>query len=871
MRPNFALSLSFSGIQLLQRQENGWGRVGDVDIGSADLSGDLSALLSKAEALGSGPVETKLIIPDDQIKYLTVDATGLDKDALQSAVLSALDGATPYAVDELEFDFANETGKVHVAAVAKETLQEAEAFATEHGFAPLGFVAAPAADNFPKEASFGVSTLGKSKGIAAIDSDGSLAIATDEAVAIVKEPEPVVEDAPKQEELSIPVPGFSSRRAAATPAEDVPVPEPKIAKSEALEPGTPAPLAATPRLEGAQREQAAPPLSAPPVSPALSTEQIDHGATPKVTGVSDAALEETAIEARLAALRPGRAVDETAFDDDIPPMPTGYAPAPSVNGELRGASDGAPVADLRAPVVPVAIPSVEAPADKPKRNGAEAAAKAAAMAGSAGSAAIAGVRGLMAKRAKAKAEQTPAAATAPVPAPAAGEPAVSIKEDEKQRMTVFGARKPKKKKEAIAVGGKPRFLGLILTAILLLFLVSVAAWASVFLDEGLARFFGGGERNKAIAELPLQDAEPSSEELIELASLDTGEDDILVDDLPLVQDGLTQVAPVPAPPIITPEEAAAKYAATGIWLATPAQPLSPPKIALEDVYTTSIDRKITGQDAFALEPLSRSRDALPSGVTGPPPAGTQFAFDDTGLVVATPEGVITPEGALVFLGRPARVPPAVPERLRLARLTPSDDVQSDAAEDVSIVASMRPKARPATLVEDTERTQLGGNSRAELAKIRPKLRPKLAKEIAETEAAETPATKFAIATSRKPSQRPRNFSRIVARAQKQAESQPQATQVAAVAPRTVKPKIPSSASVAKTATVRNAINLSRVNLIGVYGKPSSRRALVRLSSGRYKKVKVGDRVDGGRVSAIGEARLIYTKRGRNVTLRMPKG
>jgi hypothetical protein len=71
--------------------------------------------------------------------------------------------------------------------------------------------------------------------------------------------------------------------------------------------------------------------------------------------------------------------------------------------------------------------------------------------------------------------------------------------------------------------------------------------------------------------------------------------------------------------------------------------------------------------------------------------------------------------------------------------------------------------------------------------------------------------------------------------------------------------------------VKNAINLRAVNLIGVYGKPSSRRALVRLSNGRYQKVKVGDRIDGGRVSAIGDAELRYKKGSRNLTLKMPKG
>ncbi len=85
------------------------------------------------------------------------------------------------------------------------------------------------------------------------------------------------------------------------------------------------------------------------------------------------------------------------------------------------------------------------------------------------------------------------------------------------------------------------------------------------------------------------------------------------------------------------------------------------------------------------------------------------------------------------------------------------------------------------------------------------------------------------------------------------------------------PPVPSRASVAKQATVRNAINLGKVNLIGIYGSPSKRRALVRLASGKYVKVEVGDRVDGGRVSAIGSNELRYVKRGRNITLKMPKG
>ena len=98
------------------------------------------------------------------------------------------------------------------------------------------------------------------------------------------------------------------------------------------------------------------------------------------------------------------------------------------------------------------------------------------------------------------------------------------------------------------------------------------------------------------------------------------------------------------------------------------------------------------------------------------------------------------------------------------------------------------------------------------------------------------------------------------------------TRVAAAAtsaPRAVAPAIPSKTSVARSATVKNAINLRQVNLIGVYGKPSARRALIRLSNGRYQKVSIGDRIDGGRVSAIGNSELRYSKGGRNVVLKMP--
>ena len=85
------------------------------------------------------------------------------------------------------------------------------------------------------------------------------------------------------------------------------------------------------------------------------------------------------------------------------------------------------------------------------------------------------------------------------------------------------------------------------------------------------------------------------------------------------------------------------------------------------------------------------------------------------------------------------------------------------------------------------------------------------------------------------------------------------------------PKIPTKASVAKSATYVNALNLSKTNLIGVYGTHSKRYALIRQANGKYKKVKVGDRIDGGQVKAITQNEVRYQKGGRLIILKMPKG
>ncbi|MFD2104476.1 pilus assembly protein PilP [Tabrizicola soli] len=75
---------------------------------------------------------------------------------------------------------------------------------------------------------------------------------------------------------------------------------------------------------------------------------------------------------------------------------------------------------------------------------------------------------------------------------------------------------------------------------------------------------------------------------------------------------------------------------------------------------------------------------------------------------------------------------------------------------------------------------------------------------------------------------------------------------------------------AKQATFADAINLSKLNLIGTYGTDSRRYALIRQSNGRYKKVTVGDKIDGGTIKAITETEVRYQKGGRLLSLKLPR-
>lgn len=767
MKPHFALSLSVEGIGLLHRAEGaGWHLVGEIAFDSADLAADLDGLRDKALAIDPDGLACKLILPEEQIKYLDLAAEDAPADDLATLVANALDGATPYRLEELAYDWVLTGGRVQVAAVARETLQEAEDFARHHRFNPVSFVARPDPSRFAGEPFFGLV-----RGGAAVERDAA----------------PVT----------------------------------------ILPPADPAAIPAAPMdMAAAMPEAEAAPAPAEASLPAFSSIRAA-----RVASLSDAAP-------RLAGAVRFTASAEQAVAPDLPRP--GKAP------RLNGAS--------AAEAMPPLGRAARAPTPLPDENAA-------------------------------RRPDSPA--------------------DEAQRLTIFGARDP-------APGrGKPRHLALILTAILLVFLIGVAAWAAIFTESGLARILRGPEPQIAITpDLPEPLAPPEDPVPMDIPppraltapeTLPETAPEILPEATPEATpeavpaaDPLLSEAPVsppePAPRHdVTPQEAIARYAATGIWQIAPLPPDVPEVTSLDDVYQTSIDETVQFQDALALPAAAGlAQDPLPLPQSPPAPAGTRFALDSRGLVEARPEGSVTPDGVRVIAGPPPARPPERP--VRAAAETPAAPTAAE-IEARSRLASLRPRTRPDDLIEQGERGALAGRTRVELAALRPRSRPAsvtaaaaaartdpdaVAAALAEAVATPDPqATAQAVAASLKPRLRPgepeRNTATPAAPAPAPSTDSMDDGEPELVAAIRSAPIIPSSASVARAATDSKAIKLRDVNLIGVYGTPGNRRALVRLPNGRYQKVKVGDRIDGGKVSAIGDSELRYNKRGRDVVLNMPKG
>ena len=116
------------------------------------------------------------------------------------------------------------------------------------------------------------------------------------------------------------------------------------------------------------------------------------------------------------------------------------------------------------------------------------------------------------------------------------------------------------------------------------------------------------------------------------------------------------------------EDTEAAYAEYGIWQRPPDRPDLAPIDSLSDLGLSAVDRDVAALDAHfaalaAPRPVPKRLRRIPS----PPPFGTSPARTAAGLVAATPEGVITPDGVLVTGGHAAGSGDPAPAQRRCCR------------------------------------------------------------------------------------------------------------------------------------------------------------------------------------------------------------
>ncbi len=1008
MKPAFALDFRDDAIGLLHRTGAGWTQIGSVAIDDPDLTQALGYLRSTALGLSPRGIATKLIIPNDQILYLTLTAPGPDAAKRRAQIVAALEGRTPYDVADLVFDWSGSGPEVQVAVIARETLAEAAGFAAEHRFNPVSFVAAPDEGTYKGEPWFGPTEMAADLLAAGekVDRDKvAVTIASRAPAPNRKAAETSAPAMPPAAELAAETaaePATSRRRdpadtalgigaGAPAPAAAMPVDLPPFrAEDVPMRPSRPDTAADTPTVD--PRPDPAPtpmpePMLVPDAVPGIAADDppremsfaeimaearaelpvIPEPAAPALA--SSAEPEEAPMALDVPAEdsddpRPASVLD-ARIDDDLPPEPSLSARVAFSSRRQPGDDTGAGVpATAPPPVMPAvarpaiakpiaafgagfdrtaaptsARPTVAAPPPRPSTLGKPSVAGK-ALRGLGALVTAPGIAG--SKTRKAPVPQIAGASQSPA-LPAARSPTATAPSRVPPPRPGIGLGG----KQA-AVRGKPRHLGLALTLLLLLCLAAVAAWSSFSLASWTdaaapAEAVVDGAASPDASDFPAPEDEMAADmqDPADFADLpgDTAEITAAVPLDPAADLAVTETTTETATEAEMATEAAAEFPPpapapapqTGVT-ADAAAGNSPNPEPQDEILLATMDAPPITPDPLSLPQPDARGDPQPAPPPAPPPFGTVYTFDADGQIVPTPEGIITPEGVLLIAGKPPIVPAARPASLAGAdTATPVTDapldpalVALDPALDPALapvlpvdpaLVGKRSKPRPATLapvVSPEDDAALAPASDSRFAGLRPRLRPaevlaagdaaRIASASASLVAVADPAlppvdllegaaqrSPMAVAISRKPEPRPRDLSRAVEAAVAAAIRTPDlvaepAPETQAAAPdadaspeadnepelASAAPSIPTKASVAKQATFKNAINLAKINLIGVYGTQSSRYALVRQANGRYKKVKVGDKIDGGQIAAITATEVRYKKGNKMLTLAMPK-
>ncbi|MCB5408400.1 hypothetical protein [Pseudogemmobacter faecipullorum] len=356
MKPNFALNFTDTSIALLHRTARGWLKVGETPFDASDLDEALAKMRKTALGLEPGGFTTKLVLPPSQILYSELAVAGGTEEETRAEISAELERRTPYKADEVVFDWHIVTPRsVKVAAVARETLEEAEGFATSYEFNPLGFVAVPEEEQFDGEPWFGVTAAAAEllpegenperdhAPIALLDTTNRARSKARAASEAEPEAEAEAETVVKAEEIK-----------AETAAPAVSAAEPEEEKPLAKADPSPAPVApatAAPATTPLASEPLAPRAAAPVQPQADADVDADHQAEP-APGTSPA--REAAASA--ADLRPaGDLAAKSA------PLPEAVVAAPAAKVATPPAAAPA-VSAAVAPVTRPTAPEITAPA-----------------------------------------------------------------------------------------------------------------------------------------------------------------------------------------------------------------------------------------------------------------------------------------------------------------------------------------------------------------------------------------------------------------------------------------------------------------------------------------------------------------------------
>ena len=104
MTTAYALDLRPDGIDLLTKRGARWLRIASADP-ERGLEAGMTALRAAVDV--EGPVHVRAILPRDQLLYALLDDLPQDPMDRFRAIRRALDGRTPYRVDELSDDLAS--------------------------------------------------------------------------------------------------------------------------------------------------------------------------------------------------------------------------------------------------------------------------------------------------------------------------------------------------------------------------------------------------------------------------------------------------------------------------------------------------------------------------------------------------------------------------------------------------------------------------------------------------------------------------------------------------------------------------------------------------------------------------------------------